>query len=1016
MHHRWPVAIRCLAAGLWSCLLLPNPADGQTQYGVDVWTNDNGLPQNIINAIHQTRDGYLWLTTFDGIVRFDGVRFTVFDRSQTPGIGGNRFMALHETVDGDLWFGTENSGVTRYHAGRFATYTTEHSLPHNFVSGITSDASGRVWVLANDRIAEWANGRFRPADLRGLAVRFQHARWDTATFWGADDQRLYRFTRGTLSTWPLAPELRDRAGEHFEQDTSGAVWLQLRDNNLARLREGALEAIHAVRGIRPGTAKAIVPEPWTTYRDRQGITWPIRLDDQLNRHLVVPSATRSEDIVVTALFEDREGNLWLGTNGRGLYRVRRQTVTTLSTQQGLIDRVVYPILQDHSGAIWIGGWETGVSRFVNGRFTNYTTADGLTSGTIMSLAEDRDGRIWVSSSAHRNGGLHVFERDRFVPIERRILPDGALVTTIQQDRLGRIWFGTTQGLVRYEGGVSTTYTRRDGLAGEDVRSIVEDPRGRLWIGAYGGLSRLDGATLTGWTERDGLPSNNIRALYYDTDDTLWIGTYDGGLGRLKSGRFARITTREGLFNNGVFQILDDRRGNLWMTSNRGIYRASKQALNELADGRRRTISSPALGRSDGLLNAECNGGLSPAGIRAADGRLWLPTQDGVAIVDPDSIVVSAAPVPVVIEAFLVDREPAQLSEPIRIAPGQESFEIHYTGLSFINSDRLTFKYRLAGLDRGWIVAGTRRTAYYSHVPPGGYDFTVVAANSDGVFGTTGATIHVAVVPPFWKTRWFGGITFGLLAGLAVTAYRRRIRALERSREAQETFSRRLIESQEAERKRIAAELHDGLGQHLLIIKNQALLGSGSSNGAEASRAQFDEIAASAAQSIDEARRIAYNLRPHHLDRLGLTNAIEDMIEKVSALSPIQIAATIAPIDGCVSKPLEINVYRIVQESLNNLLKHSHASHAWIDIARNDDTIMMTVRDDGKGFDVRGLTTNERPRGFGMSGIAERVAMLGGTHLITSRPGEGTTLTLRVPCEAGEESGSDGRSNRCSDRG
>ncbi len=238
------------------------------------------------------------------------------------------------------------------------------------------------------------------------------------------------------------------------------------------------------------------------------------------------------------------------------------------------------------------------------------------------------------------------------------------------------------------------------------------------------------------------------ALYQDREGVLWIGTYDGGLARLEDGRLTRYTIKEGLFNNGVFQILEDARGNFWMSSNRGIYRVRKQELNEVAARKRSAITSVAYGKSDGMLNAECNGGAWPAGIKARDGKLWFPTQDGVAVIDPETISANPQPPPVVIESFLLDRAAVAFDRPVRISPGQESLEIAYTALSFINSEQLKFKYRLAGLDRDWIEADTRRTAYYSHVPPGDYVFQVIAANSDGVWNTEGQSLRIVVVPPF----------------------------------------------------------------------------------------------------------------------------------------------------------------------------------------------------------------------------------------------------------------------------
>ena len=550
------------------------------------------------------------------------------------------------------------------------------------------------------------------------------------------------------------------------------------------------------------------------------------------------------------------------------------------------------------------------------------------------------------------------------------------------------------GLVRYQNGVATTFTTKDGLASDDVKTIIEEPDGRIWVGSFGGITVWRNGVFKSWTERDGLPGGVVRSLYRDHDGVLWIGTYDGGLGRYKDGRFSRFTTREGLYDDGVFQILEDRRGYFWMSGNRGIQRVSKRELDAVADGAAERVTSLSLGKGDGLLNAECNGGTWPSGATGADGTLWFPTQNGVAVIDPETFATPPHPVPPRIEAVLIDRAPVPAGAAVSMMPGQEALEIHYTGLSLVNSERIRFRYRLTGLDRDWVDAGTRRTAYYSHVPPGEYTFSVSAAGSDGVWTDHVASLPVSVVPPFWRTPWFLMLAVVSCLGAGGLAYHRRVAALERARAGQEQFARQLIESQEHERRRIAAELHDSLGQHLIVIKNRALLGSMKS--VDSQKKQFDEISASATLSIDEVKQIAYDLRPYHLDKLGLGTSIEALAERIGAASDIAFTVTVPSMSGVVAKDQEISVYRIVQESLNNIVKHSGATCASIDIAHEGATLVITIADNGKGFDAKAARTPTIGSGFGLAGVAERVGMLGGRHSIVSAPGQGTTVTIVLP--------------------
>jgi signal transduction histidine kinase len=530
----------------------------------------------------------------------------------------------------------------------------------------------------------------------------------------------------------------------------------------------------------------------------------------------------------------------------------------------------------------------------------------------------------------------------------------------------------------------------------DVRFITEDRQGALWLGGVSGMSRFKDGVFTNYTTEQGLSNNYVRDIYEDADGTLWVGTYGGGLNRFKDGRFTHITTREGLFDNIVSRILEDENGNFWMSCNRGIYRASRKELNDLAEGRVKAINSVSYGVADGMKSNETNGGGQPAGWKDLEGKLWFPTVKGVVRIDPDNF--NRLPPPVVIEQVLVDKTAADSHQSIRLRPGQSDLEIHYTGLSLTAPEKVRFRYRLEGYDRDWVDARERRVAYYTNISPGTYAFRVMAANNDGVWSTQDATIQVVVVPPFWRTWWFISLSVFAIAAIAFLLYRRRIGQLERAHAAQEAFSRRLIESQENERKRIAAELHDSLGQELLIIKNRAALGLKLLEDADRTREQIEQIAGTASQAIAGVRQIAYNLRPYHLDEIGLTQSLEELVERISGSCPVSFAARIDYIDDLCPKDSAINLYRIVQEGINNVVKHSGATEAKLLISRSPREVEVLIEDDGQGFNPAGDAAR-RP-GFGLTGLAERARILGGTLSVDSAPGRGTVLKLRIPVRDG----------------
>jgi len=526
-----------------------------------------------------------------------------------------------------------------------------------------------------------------------------------------------------------------------------------------------------------------------------------------------------------------------------------------------------------------------------------------------------------------------------------------------------------------------------------IYNLHEDRSGTLWIGTSGGLAKYENGRFTVFTEADGLSGNYVRSIYEDADGTLWFGTFDNGITRLKNERFSAIRVSDGLHDNGAFQILEDDFGRFWISSNRGIYRVSRQELNDFADGKTNSVTSVAYGVRDGMLDAECNGGVSPAGFKSKrDGQLWFPTQKGVVVIDPKALPINNQPPNVVIENCLIDRTGAACDD-IKITPENDALEINYTGLSFTKPEQIKFKYKLDGLDEDWTDAGTRRTAYFAHLPPGDYTFRVAASNVDGVWNESGATLKISVKPPFYRTFWFLAVCAIGLISLVAVVFNSRIKNLEKAHAAQEEFSRRLLESQESERQRIAAELHDSLGQELLIIKNWALLGL--QNGKD-SRQQFDEISETASLAIDEVREIAYNLRPFHLDDLGLTKAIESMLNRVSEASEIKFRAEIDSIDGFFPKDAEINFYRIVQECVTNIVKHSNATEAGVRIKRIGAELRFSVWDNGKGFDTDKLSSvRAKQSGFGLAGINERARILGGKLTVNSSSENGTTVNLII---------------------
>jgi signal transduction histidine kinase len=462
----------------------------------------------------------------------------------------------------------------------------------------------------------------------------------------------------------------------------------------------------------------------------------------------------------------------------------------------------------------------------------------------------------------------------------------------------------------------------------------------------------------------------------------------------------------GLHDNGAFQILEDEQEHFWISSNSGIYRVSRTDLQDVADGRDSRVTSVGFGVADGMLNVECNGGLWPAGAKDDRGLLWFPTQEGVAVVDPMLVTTVAKPPRVEIESASIEHKAQADVDRVVLHPGQTNLEVEYTALSYTRPEQISFSYMLDGIDKTWQHVGPRRTAYYSHLPPGDYVFRVAARNGEGVASVRDSTMLVTVIPPFYRRWWFTALITLAVLSVAWGVWQHRIGHLQKDKAAQQAFSRDLIASQEGERRRIAAELHDSLGQRLIIINNLALclLRPKSRLGSEEDRQQtIEEIRAEASEAIEETRAISYALRPFQLDRLGLTKAIQALAKTVARASEIEIACEIDDIDDAFDEEPRINFYRIVQEALNNVVKHSGASQANVIVKRAKASVVLSVSDNGKGLPSELRNTNVGTGGFGLTGMRERAILLKGTMQIKSTPGVGTLLSIEFPVGARQPS-------------
>ena len=754
-----------------------NPFKAISQYVHSVWDTDQGLPQNSVSAIVQTRDGYIWFGTQEGLVRFDGVRFVVYDKSREPAFQHNHVTALMEDRHGTLWIGFNNGGLARYRHGRFSAVgihvgrsivavvqdasgdlwigTREDGvyvspadrveaarrvdgLPSNRIQGLLADPERGVWVATLNGLALVAGGRVGPhySMADGLAGASVKALWreDDGTLWVASEGGLARFENGRFVPGTADGCLPSRELRAVIKDFHGNLWLGANGGGLTRITPAGL---------------------CSTFDSDDGL----RNDSP------------------QALLEDREGNLWVGTNGGGLSRFGDGRFVAYTTAQGLSSNVAFTVLEDRRGDVWLGTVR-GLNRLRNGVMQSFADRPGF-RGRIRAIHEAADGALWFAN----DHSINRLENDRItLGLGRREGLPGEMVNSIRETVDRDIWIGTDAGLARLRNGRLRVFTTADGLTSDLIGPLHEDRAQRLWIATKGGGVSL--LAKDRFTFLPGLESAIITAFHEDGDGTMWIGTSGAGLYRFHDGRLTHYTAAIGLFDDKVHHILSDDRGLMWFSSNKGVFSVSRQQLGAYAAGSAARITSTAYGTADGMKSSEANGSgnAQPAGWRTRDGRLWFPTLKGVVAVDPTPRAADRIEPHVVIEDVRLDKRSVPI-DAIRARGGAREIEIAYTATRLSSPHLAAFKYQLEGFDDDWVEAGTRRVAYYTNVPPGSYKFSVMTAS--GPVGAASLTFSIA--PRFHQTAWFYAVCVVGLVGAGAGLHRYRVR-LMRVRERQLVFT------------------------------------------------------------------------------------------------------------------------------------------------------------------------------------------------------------------------------------
>ncbi len=781
-------------------IVFSSPRD---KYVVTSWTTDSGLPQNSVTSILQAKNGYIWIGTFGGLVRYNGNDFRVFTPANTPGLRGLRVNCIFEDSGGNLWVATADGGLSALSESGFKNYAIREGLPSNYVTSVCEGKDGAIWAGTDKGIARYREGRWesfaKDEGLRDSYINTVSVLRDGSVLAGTASG-AFSLTRGRWTAiWrnPRGNGSDSAVNSFLEDPARKGIWIGTGSSGLVFFKENKFEYFTFDPVEKPRQSP---PNIWTIcpYSGSElllGCFNGFYLFDGRNFFAAPESrrVLRDSEEFVRSIYKDGKGNIWVGTNGGGLHRLKKPRIESFGVVEGLPGDSVVPVTVEPDGSVLVGVTSAGLARIRDGKITPEPAGSRGSPDAVWTLCRASDGALWIGTWG--GGLIRLKGSERRVYNKDNGLPSN-VVLALYEDSMGGIWVGTNKGFAVFRDARFSVYDKGSGLVDDTVLYFKRDGSGTMWIGTLGGISRLKDGVFSNITEKDGLSCGHVRCIHEDEDGTFWFATYGGGLARYKDGKISNVTVSDGLINDALSMILEDDRDDLWISSNKGIMRINRHEINSFLDGRSKAFTTSFFGEPDGMASSECNGGGQPAGCRTADGRLWFPTMKGVVAVDP---YMKSLPAPgVLIEEIILDRTLSRSpSMDDRIGPGIHQLEIHYSAMAPEGSDRTRYRFRLIGYDTDWVEAGGRRVAYYTNLQPGTYTFEVFASSSDGVWSDEKASVRFHVRPYFYQTWFF--YMFCFLAGIGcVAAYvRHRTGMLKRkAQELERTVSERTAELEE----------------------------------------------------------------------------------------------------------------------------------------------------------------------------------------------------------------------------
>lgn len=985
--------------GLWLVLCLS--ARGAGRYTVvDAWGAGPGLlPQSSVISMVQTHDGYLWIGTYDGLARFDGVHFTVFDESSTPEMTSVQILKLFEDSRSNLWIGTESSGAMLVTNGRILKLELGKGRRKGHLVSVCEDSQGDVWMLTEDKeLARYHDGNVDAWQLGGDEYTGGRAviAENSGTVWvGTGHEMISIDPRAVRSNQalPAGPHLPINSLDYLLASRTGGYW---------RLSDGMIQKCFS------NMIETLGPYPWG-------------------------------DRPVKAACEDRDGNLIVGTQGQGVFWFDAQGHATqiCTTNSALANDNVLSLVLDSDGSLWVGMDGGGKLDRPLCRITRsiFALVDSTAGETIQSICEDQKGRVWFSPklkdfcywkdgvttsvgslgqlnpdavlvdtnqnvwAATIGANLFRLQGARFQPDQSAAVLNPNIMA-LYEGHDGRIWAGTQGGLGCWNGQQWEKYTTNNGLSADIIRAITDDPAGDVWVGTeQGGLDLMRGGKVTCYQKAGGFPSDNISCLYLDDRGVLWVGTIGNGLIRLEHGSWKHYTTGNGLTGNSIDFIIEDGQGFLWIGSNTGLMRVRRADLDDFNPNGSDLLACRGYDKRDGLPANECTYGSEPAACRARDGTLWFPTIAGLVSVNPTAIARNTNPPPVVIESVYVDQQPQNTNglrtappESVTVPAGRENLEIQFTSLNISAADQAVFRYELEGYQTKPTLPDKSRVARYLNLPHGNYTFRVQARNEDGVWNQTGATLAVIVLPPFWETWWFRAAVAGGLLGIIIAT----VHFISTQKLQRQLAGLRQQQALEKERARIARDIHDQVGASLTQLSLLAEMVQADKHRPDEAEGHARQISQTARETARELDEIVWTVNPSNDSVEGLINYICKHAQEYLAVAGLRYRLDV-PTDlpaTQISPEVRHNAFLAAKEAVTNVVRHARASEAWVRLRLAPQSFTLEVEDNGRG--PGGLNEKAAESRNGLRNMRKRMEDIGGEFFIGPGPQGGTLVRLTVP--------------------